>query len=202
MSELMKHAQRYIERQMRDLSGDDDFLPFLQLLNDRNEIAYVGLAMPEDPDEKDGLADTITALCMVFRPVEATFASVAWMVTFPNEESAKGSVAPSRHPDRIETAFLTRVAADGAISASTANVVRENNMIGVGLWADMESGPMVIGGRFGEALQRGIALARDMPAELREFIDAELAADRMQELVERILKVTGELRSARDNAKN
>ena len=181
MSELVKKAQKHIELQMRDLTGDQDFLPFMTLLNPQGEITFVGMEMPDDDKAKDALAATMTALCLLHNATEAAFASAAWMIDC-SETGEVPKVMPSKHPNRVEAAFVFSATAEGRMAMSSANVIRENDGVGVGLWTDMDAAD-AIGGRFGDAIRHGIGLAKLLPPDLREFFNEEINAGRTERLL-------------------
>ena len=180
MSELMKKAQQHIEAMTKELSGDGDFTPFMTLLNPQGEITYVGIMMPEGGEVRDTLAATMTAVCVIQNAVEATFSSASWMVSLEGER--KLSVPPSEHPDRVETAFIITIA-EGVSTMTTANIIRENNKVEIGLWTEVEQGH-ALGGRFSDALRYGIELAKRLPPDLRELFDQEVKEGRGQGLVD------------------
>lgn len=188
MSTLTEHAQKHIERVMRELSGDDDFMPFLTIRNDRDQVAYVGMDMPEEEEGKDVLANYITALCMVHRGVEVTFATVAWLVLCQQLPD----VAPSQHPDRQEQVFVLTVDTTDQFQVHTATVVRDNDMVGVGLWSPMNA--TVAEGRFADAIRMGMDLGQKLPPEMRDYIDSKEAEGELADLVERTAVMIDEVR--------
>ena len=183
MSTLVKDAQNYIERVMRELSGDDDFMPFLTMRNAAGEVAFIGMMMPDGAELKNDVAETMVALCMMYRPVEVAFATVAWMVMLPGGSASDAEkVTPSEHPDRVETVFITAHTTEGNTGFTSANVIRENNMVGVGVWEDFKSGQLA-GGRFGNAIQLGIELGAKIPPEMCAWLDEQIAAGEAQNVI-------------------
>lgn len=202
MSELMEIARRHVESLVEDLKGDEDFMPFLNILTHDRQIVYAGLAMPDSGAPRDGVADVMMALCATHRAAEAVFASTVWMVI--RKADADGEwpdmegIVPSEHPDRVETVFLASIS--GARLKGTtysAPVIRENNTVRLGEWTDSEGVGMT--GRFGDAIIAGMKFGEMFPPEMCEYIDAELAADRAQEVVTSLLRA---ISSARTGAFN
>lgn len=179
---------------MLELSGDEDVLPFLTLRNAKDEVAYIGLVLPPPGDEgRDQIADAVTAACMVYRPVEAAFACLAWLVI--GEDALR--CLPSEHPDRVESAVVISVDDDGNINWSHANVIRENNKVGVGLWSE-EAGESTyvkaLGGRFASAISRGMFLAKHLPPDLAAHTEREIEAGRITELIQMAVGVIDTVR--------
>lgn len=81
---------------MLELSGDEDVLPFLTLRNAKDEVAYIGLVLPPSNEGRDQIADAVTAACMVYRPVEAAFACMAWLVKGEDARHRASSSSPER----------------------------------------------------------------------------------------------------------
>jgi hypothetical protein len=194
MSTLIEDAQKHIERLTQDLSGDEDFMPFMTIRDHSDRVIYAGLMMPGEEDGKDQIANFMTALCMVHRGVEAVFASVTWMVTAKPGENLP-NVMPSQHPDRVEMAFLIAMDTEEHVTTHSAPLIRENNMVGVGLWSEADE-LRAVGGRFGDAMRHGLALAKKLPPEMAEWLDHTINEDSesMSELVNRFAETIGEAR--------
>lgn len=197
MSELMEIARRHVESLVEDLKGDEDFMPFLNILTHDRQIVYAALEMPEG-EARDGVADVMMALCAIHRGTEAVFASTVWMVT--RKADADGEwpdmegIVPSQHPDRVETVFLASIS--GARLKGTtysAPVIREDNTVRLGEWTDSEGVGMT--GRFGDAIIAGMKFGEKFPPEMCEYVDAELAADRGQEVVTSLLRAISSART-------
>lgn len=178
---------------MLELSGDEDVLPFLTLRNAKDEVAYIGLVLPPSDEGRDQIADAVTAACMVYRPVEAAFVCMAWLVIGEDALRCK----PSEHPNRVESAIVISVDDDGNINWSHANVIRENNKVGVGLWSE-EAGESTyvkaLGGRFASAILRGMFLARHIPPDLAAHSEREIEAGRITELIQMVIGVIDTIR--------
>jgi hypothetical protein len=198
LSTLAEDAQQHIERMMQELSGDEDFLPFMTIKDREDRVVLAGLVMPQDPDEKDQIANMMTALCMVHRGVEVIFASSSWMVY-------RGSGDPdpyqtgqplSKHPDRIEMAFVVVVNIDGQCAMHSAPLIRENNMVGVGMWSSTEPSAAKVAGRFAEAIHVGMELGQQLPPEVCEYIDSEARKEgRLESLVQSTVQMIREART-------
>lgn len=204
MSVLSDIAKRHVDAMMEDLTGDEDFMPFLTIRMHDDGIAYVGMAMPDGDEARNWLADVMMALCAVHRAKEALFVSVSWMVkrdtaTISDDESPEyPKVMPRDHPDRIEAVVMTGIAGerrDG--SMYSAPVIRENNTVKLGEWDDASG--VGIAGRFGDAIINGMNFGAKFPPEMCEYVDAEIAAGRNQELVASMLRA---MNSARTGAFN
>jgi hypothetical protein len=189
MSNLIEYAQRHVESLVKDLTGNDDFMPFMTIQGrDDPGIVYAGLMMPGDSDGKDSIADTMMAICAAHRAVEAVFVTVSWMV-MRNKDDEDFDDLPGRlseHPDRVEAVFIAQRNADGAGSTHSAPVIRENGTVRIGEWTAMEGAG--ISGRFGDAIHNGMDFGKRLPPEMCEYIDAEMQAGRGEEIVRAIVR--------------
>ncbi|AGT12050.1 hypothetical protein SEA_TELAVIV_76 [Mycobacterium phage TelAviv] len=192
MSTLIADAQKYIEQVMADLTGDDDFPPFLALENSKGEVMIAMLRASSKGDEaRDMMADMMAALCLAHRAVAVLFASVCWMVTCDSQEEAFNlAAAPSEHPDRKEAIVLTATRNLGnTTEAHIANVIRENNLVGVGLWEEMDGSEAA--GRFVSAMKFGLRLAPRLPKVFCDVVDKALNSDNLED-TQRILTMMAE----------
>lgn len=175
MSTMVEDAQRYIESYMLNCTGDDDFPPFLAVRAKDGQLVIGSMFMPEEPDLKDRLGDTMAAICIMHQATEAVFASVCWMVQCADKKQAE-SIAPSQHPDRIECVTLTSLKPGGETTAWMTNVIRENNMVGVGIWEPMNDAQII--GRFADAIRFGLYLGQKLPPQFSAMArEVELMSD-------------------------
>jgi hypothetical protein len=188
---ILKKAQQFVEFSTLSLEGNDDFIPFVMVMDERDKEFFVGLGhMPTEPDGKDRLADMIMALCIVHGAVEVVFGSSAWSATTsPDDDS---DLPPSQRPDRKEVAYISAANREGIRAIRVAPMVRENGKVGVGLWEQL---PIeAISGRFAEALHLGIKLSSKMPTEVRDYLREQIEAGLIEEVVNSTANVITEAR--------
>lgn len=203
MSKLIEDSQKHIENCMRELSGDDDFMPFLALTTGKGDRVFAALMLPAQADQREELCDSISALCLASRATEAVFASVCWMVMVETKEEAlSDDLIPSEHPDRVEVITLSTVTAGGPGQIISANVIRENNMIGVGMWEVMDDAEAQ--GRYIDAMRLGLGLASKVPAAFTGLIDGILKEEpeSMVKALNAISQKIGALRKQKQSSFN
>lgn len=199
MGTLLEHAQRHVASMVADLEGEQDFMPFMTIRDrDTGGVAYVGLMMPSGGDEKDGIADVMTALCAIHRTTEAVFVCTSWQVTCKNSGDPEAqkyaqSLPPSQHPDRVEVVFAHEATPDGDLYSS-AQVIRQNNGVMIGEWSE-GSRSQNVGGRFGDAIHMGIRLGADLPPEVSSWIDEQIAEGNQEELLFRFMRAVNTARA-------
>lgn len=179
VSTLFEDARKHVELAAADLSGEEDFMPLLVMTTGDDEAVAVGIVMTAD--HPDALAGSITGLCAIHRAREAAFASAAWLV-MPKPGENPLAVSPSEHPDRQEQVMLITVDAEGTASMKHAALIRENNMVGVGVWEEQPPGYLTLG-RISHAMQLGIRMGASMPPEVAAFVKKEAEAGNMGELL-------------------
>ena len=187
----LEKAQQFIEFSTLSLSGEEDFVPFVIVIDERDKEFFVGFGhMPDEPEGKDHLADMITALCIVHGAVEVAFGSSAWSALTSVDDNS--DVPPSKRPNRKEVAFISAANSAGISNVCVASMVRESGKVGVGLWEQL---PLAgVPGRFAEALHMGIKLSSRMPAEVRDFLREQIEAGLMTEVVSSTVSVIEEAR--------
>jgi hypothetical protein len=170
---LVDDARGFIEHAVADLEGEDDFMPFMTYRRPDGPVCYVGLATMGDAGEKDRVSDIMAAILAAHSAVEAVFASAAWMVRDLSAEVFRDK-PPSEHPMRIESAFMIHVTRDGD-AFHTADIMRAGDRVTLSEWM-VESSDVKMGGRFSDAMHMGMRLGATIPDEVREYIEANLAA--------------------------
>lgn len=208
MSNLFEDVQKQVEDMTQKLSGDEDFMPMMIVKDHRDRVLCIGLVWPsEDEGEgKDTVAASMAAICALYRAKEAAFTSVAWAVMGgPGKKIPTGSL--EKCEDRMEVVMLNAMNADGGSASFIASLVRENNMVGVGLWQDMNEGGLTASGRFLEAMEVGIKMGQQIPPDMGAYLDEEIDANREGRLVHTMTQmyqkyVTEPRRVARKAAQN
>lgn len=193
MTDLLKYAQDHIVSMMTDLEGDDDFMPFMTVRHARtNEVCYVGIMMPQDDDQKDMVADVMTAVCAIHRTNEAVFCCTSYMVSAraddPEDLARAESTRPRDHPDRVEVVFAHEATPDGDRFV-TAPVIRRNNGVVLDGWSEEKRGQNNRG-RFGDAIHMGIRMGAEFPPEMCDYVDSKMAAGEVDEVIASFLKAT------------
>lgn len=189
--ETLKKAQQFIEFSSLSLEREEDFVPFVIVVDERGREFFVGFAqMPTEPEAKDRLADMIIALCVVHGAVEVAFGSAAWSAETTVDDTS--DVPPSKRPNRQEVAIVSAANAAGVKNVTIASVVREGGKVGIGLWEQL---PLAaIAGRFAEALHMGLKLSGKIPPEVRAFLREQIEAGLVQEIVTSTMNVISEAR--------
>ena len=180
---LTESVQRYIENMVQDLKGDEDFPPFFIIKDHQGTNRILAVEMPEGADAKDKVANMLAALCALHRVTEAALGAVGWMVKVDKDDlGLVVGLPPSQDPRRVEVVMLTIASVEDDSLMYTADLIRENNLVGVGLW---EPSPAAADcqGRFVEAIELGISFGQMLPSEMTEFFDEELGHGREQELI-------------------
>ena len=189
--EILEKAQRCVEHSTLDLSGNQDFIPFVIVVDEEDRDCFVGFtSMPEDDEAKDVLADLITALCVVHGAVQAAFGSAAWAAATTLDDDS--DLPPSKRANRQEVAVTTAATAAGISGIRVASLVRENNKVGVGLWEQYP--PEAASGRFAEALHLGLKLSKRIPPSIRAFLREQIEAGLEEEVLRSTAGVISEAR--------
>lgn len=185
--DLISNAQGHVESLVKDLTGEDDFLPFMLvngIVNDEPGHIYVGLDMP-GLDGRDDIADVMMALVAMYRATEVAFASCSWILTglSPQEREEWGNRSFADHPARKEMVFLLYLGEGGAHNQFfTAMVTRADNKVSLSEWADATHNAQTQG-RFAEAIRAGLHLAKDMPPEMTDYMTRAMAEGQEQQAV-------------------
>lgn len=189
-------AKRHVENVCTELTDGEDFLPFVTLRSHDGKIHYILVPMPHASEDaaKDSIGDMMTAMCLLYRPTEMTFASAVWMVEAKSAKELNRRKYPllADHPDRKEMACIMEVTTGGEFTLHSAPLVRENGKVGVGLWNSSYQ-PVQAGGRFGHAMQIGMQMAAKIPPEMCAIIDSQ-EADDPQEALASIMRATRTVR--------
>ena len=184
-------AQRFIEFSSLSLEREEDFVPFVIVIDERGKEFFVSFGhMPTEPEAKDQLADMIMALCVIHGAVEAAFGSAAWSAKTSVDDTS--DLPPSGRPNRQEVAVISAASSAGVQAVRIASVVRENDKVGIGLWEQLPRTAAT--GRFPEALHMGLKLSKKMPAEIRDFLREQIEAGLIEEIISSTLDVITEAR--------
>lgn len=187
----LKKAQQFIEFAAMSLEGNEDFVPFLIVTDERDKEFFVAFGkMPDDPAGKDQVADMIIALCVVHGAVEVVFGSSAWSAETTVDDI--NGLPPSQRPNRKEVAYISAANSAGISDVRVASMVRESGRVGVGLWEQLPLDG--VAGRFAEAMHMGIKLSSKMPSEVRDFLREQIEAGLMEEVVSSTMSVIAEAR--------
>lgn len=191
MSRLVDYAKQHIESILKELKGQEDFLPFLTAeCRDSDAQIYMGVCMPDEEEGKNAVADTMLAICAIHRATEAVFASMTWLVEgYAAQQGMRQGIRPSESMDRIEVAFLhhARNTEIGNVlhTAHTAPVIRRDNTVRIGEWSSY--GKALSAGRFADAIRQGMDLGGRMPPDICAHIDSEIAAGHEDNLVKSMI---------------
>lgn len=198
MTDLVQYAKTFVESKVEDLTGGEDFMPFM-LLNCPLGHMYAGLLMPGENDEKDKLADHMLALCATHRPSEVMFVSTTWMVIRKNTKELELSLPPSKQADRMETVFMVHHT-DSTSKATTYSAAITRRVDGTVILSEWKDNPgSTVVGRFGEAISAGIKIGEQIPPDFAEWLDEEIAAGRAGDAMEAVLRAMGKVRGVSRN---
>jgi hypothetical protein len=162
---LVQHARMAARDAVNALTRpEQDILPMLMTYGKRG-LGIAGIEMPDD-DGRDRVAKMMVATVAFTEAAEVAFVSTAWM---SNSESV--GVRPRDDPQRVEKVVLVHWSGGGVSTMYAADVIRHDNRPpDLGQWEEM-GGEM--GGRFGDAVELGLRLAKtvdDVPG-LAEIIE-------------------------------
>lgn len=186
--DLLEETQRYAETAALKLTGENDFDPVVMVKTRRGDITVAHLAMPEEEEGRAAVAAVMTAVCGVNLGVEATFCSAAWVAEYPKDtDMSRPDVPPSQHPNRKELVTLVLINAEGRATMHSAPIIRENNLVGIGLWEQpsLDTEPS---GRFISSLRLGLRMAKDIPADMADDLE-RMDSDMTTGLIRRIAQM-------------
>jgi hypothetical protein len=191
---LLDDARKQITREVSDLHGDDDFMPFM-LFDGPKARVYMALDMPEFGKPRDAIAEVMMASLAMHRATEAVFGTMAWTLLgiTPEERAEWGNRNFEEHPARAETVFVIHAGADGGQQFHSAPVIRENGAVTLGEWVTGENERM--SGRFAHAMYSGMALGHTLPPEMVEMIDAAIEAGEEREVMEPMIRAFRRVRA-------
>jgi hypothetical protein len=189
--EILDKAQQFIEFATLSLEDEEDFVPFVIVIDERDKEFFVGFGeMPTGAEAKDALADMIMALCIVHGATEVVFGSSAWSVEPSTKEDI--DLPPSENPKRKEVAIVSAANSAGVKDVRIASMVRESGKVGVGLWEQLPLSSAT--GRFAEALHMGIKLSSKIPPEIRDYLREQIEAGLMKDIISSTMSVIGDAR--------
>jgi hypothetical protein len=164
-TDIVQMSKDFMAEQVRELAGDEDPQAF-QVLRDENDTLGIALVqIPSNANDRDKMADYLTAACCVHRACEATFSSAAWSSLY-SDITDMGKAMPAQRPNRVEVVTLIHVTAE-RVETHTAAILRVAGKVKLSPWlSDSIHGEQVDGGRIPEALRWGIKLAGEMPQDL------------------------------------
>lgn len=199
--DIVSVAKAYIEHMVPELEGDQDITAFLMVqpkdTDDIGDWHMLAMLMPSEPEQKNRIADYLTAACCVYNAEEVVFASAGWSVKNPCKEEL--DMAPSDSPLREEDVFIahsTRFTGN-TVGHHSCPIIRRDNKVYLGPWAEMVGVGAV--GRFAEAITLGLRLAVDMPPDVREGVTEMVAAGEENKLLSAMANmVSGARKTARE----
>lgn len=177
MTDLLTAAKCAARDVMNELAGPGDDIPPALVMQSKTSTEVMRLEMPPSDEERDVLADFITALIAVNAAEEAIFVCTAWIAEaeVAPDGTIVGSEKASQRPNRSETAVLSHQIGD-VTELWLAKITRhENRPPDMGLW-EKQSPSTGVGGRFADALRMGVKLAKAVP-EVPGLADSLAAAD-------------------------
>jgi hypothetical protein len=153
MDDMIGLAKFHIASVVEKLKGDEDFIPFMTILDSSGDMNYVTVPMP-DHGERQELYDALLAICLSCQATKVVFAGIGWMVM----GSADGSmppVRPSRDPNRREVVTVAGMDGDNR-TVFLAELKRTNGTVSLGKWTPT----MMAGGMIQKSIIHGIRLAK------------------------------------------
>jgi hypothetical protein len=164
-TDIVQLSKDFMASQVEELFGDEDPRAFQVVRADDDTLGIALVDIPVGPDDRDKMADYLTATCCVHRATEATFSSAAWSSVYSDVADAEKAL-PAQRPNRVEIIMLVHVTSAG-VETHTAAVLRVDGRVRLSPWiTDKALGEYANGGRIPEALKWGIKLVNDMPEEL------------------------------------
>jgi hypothetical protein len=153
--DFLVHAKASARDALNGLDGPaEDIIPVL-LTHGKRGLGITALTMPDDA-AKEKVAQLMIASIAFAEATECVFICTAWMGP-PNEMD----VPPSQHPDRMERVILVHQQSTDKCNLYAAPVIRHDNRPpDLGQWEEMGG---AMGGRFGDAIEYGMKLAKSVP---------------------------------------
>lgn len=189
-TDIVEMSKELVAAQMEELAGDEDPTAFQVVKNSNNDLSITMVQIPESSDDRDRMADFLTASCCVHRATEATFLSAAWSSMYSNVADFDKAM-PSQRPNRVEIATLVHVTRE-QVETHTAAILRVDGRVKLSPWiVDPES---AFSGRIPGALRRGIRLTNEMPQDVIDAIDAAMEVLPPGRVVEIFVKQLREMR--------
>jgi hypothetical protein len=196
MADLIEHAKEKSRESCEELTGpEDDVMPILLFLGPRGlGVMPLGTVMADEDSKEEG-ALWMTASLAVARAEQAVMVTTAWMVTRERDdpnldaENARMLNGPvSEQPDRTEhiTLMCSDIERDQMIHAPITRYPDKPPTLGE--WVDEDYADR-LGGRFGDAINLGLKIAKEMPPEMAEIVDEGWEDGTSSDLVERFVKV-------------
>lgn len=162
---------------------DDDLLPVILGYGKRRGLTVMAAPMG-GPDEKDRLAEQITARLAVWQATEACMVCTAYMSLLDPETGE-----PTQRTENIVLAYWGPGEKQEFWSARlTRHVDRPPDM---STWETL--GPGTMGGRFAQALCDGLFYAGLVDAEMQQMLDEGFAEDRIEELVQAFISARAKI---------
>lgn len=195
MTDLMEAAKRHITESF----DTSQFVPVLLVKAHDGGLAIAPLDGDMDDDgAKDEMASFMTATIACLRAQEAALVTVAWTLP-PNavtkeEYESDDFVKPSERPDRFEVVNIMQVHPDSDRMAN-AEIMRGGARPRVGDWSTFQprkdEQPIRLGGRFGEAMHKGVELGQKMfDGPIADYMDEMIAEGNLAELVFRFMRAS------------
>lgn len=196
-TDIVQMSKDLVASQMQDLTGNEDPTPF-QVIKDSNDALSIALVhIPEGASDRDKMADFLTAACCVHRATEATFLSAAWSSMYSSIADVE-QARPSERANRVEVATLVHVKGQ-RVETHTAAILRVGGKVQLSPW--LADPAFSDSGRIPGALLWGIELAKEMPQEMVEALDAAMETLPAGRVVEMFVKQLSEVRDRlRDSA--
>jgi hypothetical protein len=198
--DLLEYAKRNAVEDVSKLDNpEDDILPVFLWMG-----PYGGGLMPCIPmrsnQDKARIAACMTASLVVARATECVFTSTSWMVemergpdeTGPDVADPLAGMMPSEHPDRVEVITIMYFGKNHTALAQAKLTRHQDRLPDVGPWNQWSAEVIKVGGRFGEAVDRGLRMVEEMPEQMVEILDEAWAAGEQEQMITRFLKVAGQ----------
>lgn len=152
--DFLVHAKASARDALNTLdTPDEDIIPVL-LTHGKRGLGITALMMPDD-EAKEKIAQMMIASIAFAEATEVIFICTAWMGP-PNALD----VPPSQHPDRMERVILVHQQSTDKCDLYAAPVIRHDNRPpDLGQWEEMGG---AMGGRFGDAIESGMKLAKSV----------------------------------------
>lgn len=171
----------------------DDITPQLVFRDRDGGIGVMMLLIDMDSEvEKDYVADMMTATLACSGASEACFLSSAWVSG--KQKLDKPMVMPRDDPDRIEAAIMVHHSPDGEAMHQAVIHRTDDKPPTLAEWV-MLVGDRRLGGRFANAVHRGLQIGSELPPEMVGFIKSKEAAGEQEDVVKIFMRA---MKKARD----
>jgi hypothetical protein len=196
--DLIEHAKSKSRECLEELTEPDEDIMPLMMFQGPHGLGFMPLGdIMEDAATKDEGALWMTATLAVGRATEAVMITTAYMAHLEKDDARVhedgGTITVEvpicEMPERTEHIVLMCSATEGNGTLVSAPVTRyPDKPPTLGEW-ETSPQPDKVGGRFGDAVNAGLRIAKEMPPEMAEIVDEGWKDGTSADLIQRFVNV-------------